>query len=112
MKTTLVLTLLFCVSLTVYAKTTHRPDHTTHHAPEPEEFECDSCITFATVIKNYVDERLPLAEVERDAETLCDVLPGHLGDYCEDELLPKVDRIYDLLHKESPQDVCDRLDFC
>ncbi|XP_072384778.1 uncharacterized protein [Diabrotica undecimpunctata] len=111
MKATFVLTLLFCVGLTVNAKTTHRPDHTTR-APEPEEFECDACITFATVIEEYVHERLPLAEVERDANTLCNILTGHLGEYCEQHLIPKVDRIYDDLHKHSPQDVCENLDFC
>ncbi|XP_072383881.1 uncharacterized protein [Diabrotica undecimpunctata] len=107
MKTTLVLTLLFCVGLTVYAQRTHEPE------PDPEpEFDCDNCILFTTVIKDLVEERVPLDEVERDADRLCGVLPTHLREYCQHELLPKVDRIYGQLHEHTPEEVCEKLDFC
>ncbi|XP_028133852.1 uncharacterized protein LOC114329039 [Diabrotica virgifera virgifera] len=118
MNTALVLTLLFCVGLTVNAKTANMPEKPTHHPPtpepepDPEEFQCDACITFATVIDELVEERLPLDEVERDASLICRILPGTLGEFCEQHLLPKVDKIYEECHKHEPQDVCDRLDFC
>ncbi|XP_072402312.1 uncharacterized protein [Diabrotica undecimpunctata] len=109
MKTTLVLTLLFCVVLTVLAQRTCEPE------PEPTddpEFDCDNCILFTTVIKDLVEDGVPLDEVERDADKLCDVLPGDLREYCEHNLLPKVDRIYGQLHKHTPEEVCENLDFC
>ncbi|XP_072383886.1 uncharacterized protein [Diabrotica undecimpunctata] len=112
MKTTLILAILGFVALTVYAQGPE-PEPTREPEPEPDnEFECDACITFATVIKDYVEEKLPLDEVERDADVLCNVLPGELRDFCDHELLPKTDRIYEELHKHSPDDVCEHLEFC
>ncbi|CAG9827024.1 unnamed protein product [Diabrotica balteata] len=111
MNTTLVLTLLFCVGLTVFAKRTPEPDPEPTDEPEPE-FDCDNCILFTTVIKDLVEDGETLDEVERDADRLCGVLPGDLREYCEDNLLPKVDRIYGQLQENTPQEVCENLDLC
>ncbi|XP_072402623.1 uncharacterized protein [Diabrotica undecimpunctata] len=111
MKTTLVLTLLFCVGLTVFAHRTPEPEPEPTDDPEPE-FDCDNCILFTTVIKDLVEDGETLDEVERDADRLCGVLPGDLREYCEDNLLPKVDRIYGQLQKHTPQEVCENLDLC
>ncbi|XP_072402388.1 prosaposin-like [Diabrotica undecimpunctata] len=108
MKTTLVLTLLFCVGLTVFAQRTREPEP---DDPEPE-FDCDNCILFTTVIKDLVEDGETLDEVERGADRLCGVLPGDLREYCEHNLLPKVDRIYGQLQKHTPQEVCENLDLC
>ncbi|CAG9827023.1 unnamed protein product [Diabrotica balteata] len=111
MKTLLVLTLLFCVGLTVFAKRTTEPEPTDEPEPEPE-FDCDNCILFTTVIKDLVEDEIPLDEVERDADRLCGVLPGDLREYCEDNLPPKVDRIDGQLQEHTPQEVCENLDLC
>ncbi|CAH1282437.1 unnamed protein product [Diabrotica balteata] len=116
MKTILILALFSCIALTVYAKESdHEPTREPTREPEPEpdnEFECDACITFATVIKDYVEEKIPLDEIERDADRLCNVLPNELREFCDHELLPKVDKIFEELLKHSPDDVCEHLHFC
>ncbi|XP_028133851.1 uncharacterized protein LOC114329038 [Diabrotica virgifera virgifera] len=119
MKTTLVLSFLCCVSLTfAQIGKTHTPKpHTTPEPttqePNPEaEFDCDACIVFTTVIKDLVIDEIAIDEVERDADTLCAILPRHLREYCQHELLPKTDRIYEMLYEHTPQWVCDKLNFC
>ncbi|CAG9837017.1 unnamed protein product [Diabrotica balteata] len=98
MKATLVLAVLVCVGLTVSA--------------QKNDFFCDACVGFATLIKKYVQEEVPLDEVEKDAQAICDLLPGDLKDFCEKELIPEVDKIYNELNNTTPQQVCEFLEFC
>ncbi|CAG9837018.1 unnamed protein product [Diabrotica balteata] len=115
MKTILILALLSCVALTIYAQ---GPEPEPTHEPEPEptdepdEFKCDVCITFGTIIKDYVDEKVPLEEVKKDADRLCHDLADHLKEICEKDLLPNLDKIYEGLHEHTPEDLCEHLHYC
>ncbi|XP_072383899.1 uncharacterized protein [Diabrotica undecimpunctata] len=111
MKTILILALLSCVALTIYAReTTSWPESEPTY--DPDEYKCDVCITFATIIKDYVYEKVPLEELEKDADRLCHDLPHHLKEICEKDLLPNLDKIYEGLHGHNPEDLCEHLHYC
>ncbi|XP_072383897.1 uncharacterized protein [Diabrotica undecimpunctata] len=123
MKTALILALLSCVALTIYAQgpepePTHGPEPEPTHEPEPEptgepdELKCDVCITFASIIKDYVDEKVPLDEVRKDADRICHDLAEHLQEICEKELLPNLDKLYEDLHKHTPFELCVHFHLC
>ncbi|CAG9827022.1 unnamed protein product [Diabrotica balteata] len=99
------------MGLTVFAKRTTEPEPTDEPEPEPE-FDCDNCIIFTTVFKDLVEDGIPLDEIERKADTLCAVLPDYSIEYCEHNLLPKVDIIYDQLQDHTPEEVCENLELC
>uniref|UniRef100_A0A6P7FG05 Uncharacterized protein LOC114329029 n=1 Tax=Diabrotica virgifera virgifera TaxID=50390 RepID=A0A6P7FG05_DIAVI len=101
MKTTLVLAVLACVALTAYGKNV-----------QVNDFLCDTCVTFASTVKKFVDEELPIEDVEKAAKELCDLLPGDLKDFCEKDLLPEVENIYNDVSKITPQEACQDLGFC
>ncbi|CAG9837012.1 unnamed protein product [Diabrotica balteata] len=98
MKTTLFLAVLACVGLTVYG--------------QKNDFFCDTCVSFATAIQNFVKEEIPLDQVEKDAQALCDLLPGDLKTFCEKDLLPEVEKIYNAVSSTSPQEICQDLELC
>ncbi|CAG9837034.1 unnamed protein product [Diabrotica balteata] len=99
MKTTLVLAILACVGLTV--------------AAQKNGIECDACKAFASEIKKFVEKQVPLEEVEKEAKALCDMLPiEQLKDFCEKHLIPEVDKLYEELDKETPEDACKLLELC
>ncbi|CAG9837023.1 unnamed protein product [Diabrotica balteata] len=115
MKTILILALFSCIALTIYAQ---GPEPEPTHEPEPEptgepdERKCDACITLASIIKDYVDEKVPLDEVKKDADKLCHDLPGDLQEECEKELLPNLDKVYEELQKHTPLELCEHYKFC
>ncbi|CAG9840624.1 unnamed protein product [Diabrotica balteata] len=102
MKTTLVLFLLVCVGLTVSA--------------QKNDFYCDTCVAFASAIKELVEEEVPLDKIEKNVQIICTILaealPGNIKHFCEKELIPEVDKIYNELDNTSPQKVCEILEFC
>ncbi|XP_072383893.1 uncharacterized protein [Diabrotica undecimpunctata] len=115
MKTILILALLSCVALTIYAQ---GPEPEPTHEPEPEptgepdERKCDACITLASIIKDYVDEKVPLDEVKKDVDKLCHDLPGDLKEDCEKGFLPYLDEVYEELQKHTPLELCQRHKYC
>ncbi|XP_028133844.2 uncharacterized protein LOC114329034 [Diabrotica virgifera virgifera] len=99
MNTILVLALLVCVGLTV-------------SAPQNNDFLCDGCVSLSTVLKKYVQEELPLKDLEEELTAFCQALSGQLRDFCEKELIPLVDQIYDELSDTTPREDCEFLGFC
>ncbi|XP_072384781.1 uncharacterized protein [Diabrotica undecimpunctata] len=98
MKTTFVLAVLVCVGLTVHAQ---------YH-----DLYCDNCVRFFTAIEHMVQNGVPLDKVERDAKALCAIIPQPMETYCEDTLLPEVEKIYNEANSTSPQEICLGLDAC
>ncbi|XP_028133839.2 uncharacterized protein LOC114329024 [Diabrotica virgifera virgifera] len=119
MKTVLILALLCCVALTVYAqgpepKPTHGPGPEPEPTPEPipDELRCDTCISLASIIKDYIVERVPVGEVRREVERLCDDLADQLREACERELLPNLDKVYEELKEHTPLELCEKHNYC
>ncbi|XP_028133847.1 uncharacterized protein LOC114329036 [Diabrotica virgifera virgifera] len=119
MKTVLVLAILSCVALTIYAQGPE-PEPTRGPGPEPEptpepipdELRCDTCVTLADIIKGYADEHIPLDEVRHEAEKLCRDLPEQLREACERELLPNLDKVYEELKQHTPLEFCTKHEQC
>ncbi|XP_028133849.1 uncharacterized protein LOC114329037 isoform X3 [Diabrotica virgifera virgifera] len=102
MKIALVLALLSCVALTIYAQ----------QEPISNERRCDTCIALASIIKDYAAEHVPLDKVRRDVERLCDDLADDLREACERELLPNLDKVYEELKKRTPLEFCEKHEQC
>ncbi|CAH1282431.1 unnamed protein product [Diabrotica balteata] len=113
MKTILILALFSCIALTIYAQ---GPEPTKGPEPEPtgepDEQRCDTCVTLTTIIRDYIDEKVPLDEVKKDLDRICHDLPDQLKEVCEKELLPNLDRAYEELQKHTPYELCQHYKYC
>ncbi|CAG9837022.1 unnamed protein product [Diabrotica balteata] len=95
MKTILILALLSCVALTIYAQ---GPEPT--EGPEPGPTGEPDDILFLQ------------DEVEKDLDRICHDLPDQLKDICENELLPNLDKVYEDLQKHTPYELCQQYKNC
>ncbi|CAG9837013.1 unnamed protein product [Diabrotica balteata] len=99
MKTTLFLAVLACVGLTVYGL--------------EDRQHCEYCEAFAVIIQNFAKQGIPLEEVEEYKEAICAMLPVDLAIFCDKELLPSLEKIYNNeFNSTSPQEICQELELC
>ncbi|XP_072383894.1 uncharacterized protein [Diabrotica undecimpunctata] len=113
MKTILILALFSCVAVAIYAQ---GPERTEGPEPEPtgepDEQKCDTCVTLTSIIRDYIDEKVPLDEVKKDVNRICHDLPDQLKEVCEKELLPNLDKVYEELQKHTPYELCQHYKYC